>query len=274
MSAVRLVVAGSAAFGLALGGLALVDSRPAGSAPAAAPARDPETPALPAGGRLVASRPVVFNGVESRVRIYRFERAPEEVLAGLTSLLTASGLSGREVGRAVSLDPAERAAWEAGRFFTVESLGDARRVAWRRDSELLEVCLRPEAGGTTGIWSAREAAAWVPDGGDCPGRDPEGFVRPAGWTRAFCVDTGASLLLCFTAPGAPAEAARVGGAALEAGGWAPDPGNARGIAAAAGSPAAVHVRGSRRALTTAFAGREGTQVSVMITARSGSQEAP
>lgn len=259
---IRSAAAALVAFGLAWGALAWV-SPPSGTE--GKKRTSPEAPALrvqpPLPGRRLSCRRLTFNGAAAVVATYRFARPPAEVLELVAADLVGRGREGREIGPGRALPAEERRAWQEGRFFVVERLGAGDRLSFRLpDGTLAEICLRPQGEGTAGLWSERQERSWVPDGGDCPGRDPEGLRRPGGWLRVFCADGGEDLLLCYVAPGSPEEALKRFGGRLEEAGWTPD---ARRLA----PDTRVHVRDGRRCLTSAIPAAGETQVSVMITAR-------
>lgn len=211
-----------------------------------------------------APRKVVFNGVQSTVALSRETGSPGQVLEAETAALVARGLSGRELDEgAAPLDQGEREAFRAGRFFLVFRSGGAFRVLARRGGMATEVFLRPDGEGTAVLRSEREGEPWLPDGGDCPGRDPEGLRRPEGWLRLFCVESpghgGGGLLVCYGAPEAPEEALALLSRRMEEGGWE----------SRSREPLKVHVRKGVRAVLSSSGGTGGTQVSVMIAPPTG-----
>lgn len=248
MGAAKGILAALAAFGASWAALSWSPD-PAPEAAASPSLASPPPP----GGTRVSLRRVVFNGSPSTVAVYRFDEPPGRVLERVAADLAARGLSGREA--LTPLLPAERREYEAGRFFLADRRPGGERLRWRHpEAGTVEAFLRPERGGTCGVWSERKGGAWVPDGGDCPGRDLEGVARPEGWRRLFCIDASDRRMLCYAASGDPESAAGELARRLEASGWTPG----------AGSPgSAGFVRGGRRCRIGAEPAPGGSQVTVI-----------
>ena len=251
----RLVLVFLVAFGLGWGGIAW---RPSRAGVRSAPAGTSRAPSVrpPAGGTPLSCRQVVFNGTPSLVATYRFAGTPESVLDRVEIPLLARGLAARDLGPGFPpLTAEERADWREGRLFTCTRQGSAERLAYRDPKVgVVEVCLRPEGAGTLGLWSERSLAAWLPDGGDCPGRDLAGVGRPEGWLRLFCVESGEGLMLCYAAPQAPAKALAALAGRMEASGWKQG---------AAAGPGTCYEREGVRCWLSAEPDGEGAQVSVV-----------
>ncbi len=250
----RLSLAALSAFAIAWAGLRLA-AKPAPRAEALSPHGLRILKEM--GGIPASCRRVTFNGTPSLVAICRFPSPPGELLKCLAGRLEERRMEGKELGAGLAPFTAQdRESFLAGTLFMVDRSGGADRLAWRDpEAGLVEVCLRPDGTGTSALWSEREGRGWIPDGGDCPGRDLEGVGRPPGWQRLFCIDGGESLMLCYVAPLPPTQAQEALGRRMEEAGWRRE--------AARGLPASAYTRGRSRCLLSALPAPEGSQVSVV-----------
>ena len=145
--------------------------------------------------------------------------------------------------------------FDAGRFFLADRALGGRRLSWRHpEAGTVEVFLRSEEGGTRGVWSERKGKAWVPEGGECPGRDLEGVGRPEGWKRLFCIDASDRRMLCYAVDGSAEGAVSEFARRLASSGWERRAGPAGSLA---------FVRGGSRCLVSAEADSGGSQVTVL-----------
>ena len=228
MGALRGGLAALAAFGAAWAALSWrpvppAKAEPAGPGLASAP---------PAGGERLSLRRVLFNGTPSTVAVYRFPDPPDRVLGSLSADLS---------GHAIP--------------FQSDRAREGVRLRWRDPrAGSVEAFVRAEGKGTSVVWSERGGKAWVPDGGDCPGRDLEGVGRPEGWRRLFCIDASNRRMLCYAASEGPEEAEKAFSDRLGPAGWKAGPGP---------EGARMFFREGRRCLVSAEAAPGGSQVTVI-----------
>ncbi|GEM_PF-5287064 len=266
---IRLVLAGLTAFGAAWASLSMTSGLLTAEKPSVAP--QPAGPRWgPSFGFRLSCRNMRFNGTPTLAARWRFRETPDVAMERLAAdLVSLKNMEGRELFPGLALTPEDRQAWKEKRLFLTGlagSAGDSRRMAWREPagdgSTLVEVLIRAEGTGSEAIWTERQETAWMPDGGPCPGREPEGLALPAGWKRIYCIDGGGeagSLLNCYAAGTTPSAALDALDAAFRSGGWMPA---GMPLARPHGTSSRSYVKASHQCLASAAAGRDGCEITL------------